>query len=70
MFQLCHVSEEGLACTECHNTAAMAARHFFNLQTSSFELDPAATIGGGSTKIGNYNGTSCSNIVCHGSEDW
>jgi predicted CxxxxCH...CXXCH cytochrome family protein len=66
-----HVSK-GYACTVCHNTTKLQTGHFINLETSGFEQDPAATIGGGSTMIGAYNGTSCSNntIPCHGFRAW
>ena len=71
-----HISR-GYACTVCHNPTKLATGHFSNLTTSTFEQDPAATIGGGSTSIGNYapsatratSGT-CSSIVCHGSQSW
>jgi predicted CxxxxCH...CXXCH cytochrome family protein len=69
-----HVSR-GFSCTVCHNTTKLATGHFSNLATSSFEQDPATTIGGGTTSVGSYtpsSGTSgtCSNISCHGSETW
>jgi len=57
------------ACTVCHNTAKMA-NHFGDLTTPGFETDPATTVGGGSTSVGSYDGTSCSNIACHGSKRW
>jgi len=57
------------ACTDCHNTAKMT-NHFGNLTTTSFEANPAATIGGGSTRVGSYSNGTCSNIACHGSERW
>ncbi|NTV14342.1 MAG: CxxxxCH/CxxCH domain-containing protein [Desulfobulbaceae bacterium] len=67
----------GYSCTICHNTSKLAGGHFTNLATSTFEQDPATTIGGGSTSVGNYapsatkatSGT-CSSIACHGSETW
>jgi predicted CxxxxCH...CXXCH cytochrome family protein len=71
-----HISA-GYSCTVCHNTTKLATGHFSNLATSSFEQDPAATIGGGSTSVGSYtpstsNATSgtCSSISCHGSKSW
>jgi predicted CxxxxCH...CXXCH cytochrome family protein len=71
-----HISQ-GYSCTVCHNTTKLATGHFSNLATSTFEQDPAATIGGGSTSVGSYapsatratSGT-CSSIACHGSQSW
>jgi predicted CxxxxCH...CXXCH cytochrome family protein len=60
----------GYACTVCHNTSTLQAGHFSNLATTTFEQSPAATVGGGSTSVGLYQGGSCSSIRCHGSERW
>ncbi|ORJ63354.1 c-type cytochrome [Geothermobacter hydrogeniphilus] len=60
---------EGFACTVCHNTAKMD-NHFGDLTTPAFETSPAATIGGGSTRVGSYANGKCSSIQCHGSESW
>jgi hypothetical protein len=60
----------GINCTKCHNTSVLANGHFSNLQTSSFEQDPATTIGGGSTSIGSYSGSTCSSVDCHRSRSW
>jgi len=65
-----HGTHSSRSCTDCHNTTTLAIGHFSNLETSTFEQDPADTIGGGSTRVGSYNGSSCSNIQCHGSENW
>lgn len=68
---------KGYACTVCHNPTKLATGHFSNLATSTFEQDPAATIGGGSTSVGSYapsatraNSGTCSSITCHGSQSW
>ena len=44
--------------------------HFGNLATPGFETDPASTVGGGTTRVGNYDGNSCSSVQCHGGEVW
>jgi len=64
-----HISHN-VDCWNCHNTTKLATGHFQNLETSAFEQDPAATIGGSGTSVGSYNGNTCSNIQCHGSENW
>jgi predicted CxxxxCH...CXXCH cytochrome family protein len=61
---------KGYSCTVCHNTDKLSNGHFDNLETSAFELSPAATIGGGSTSVGSYSNRTCSNIACHGSRSW
>ncbi|MFC1843659.1 CxxxxCH/CxxCH domain-containing protein [Thermodesulfobacteriota bacterium] len=64
-----HVRSEGFACTECHSTTKLATGHFSNLQTTTFELAPGATIGGSDTAIGsrwNDSSNTCSNLSCHG----
>jgi predicted CxxxxCH...CXXCH cytochrome family protein len=65
-----HVVSEGYACTVCHNTSSLQNGHFLDLQSSVFEQAPAATIGGGSTRVGSYSGGRCSNIQCHSSRNW
>ena len=65
-----HISHN-VDCWDCHSTTKLAnGGHFSNLQTTTFELDPGATIGGSGTRVGSYNGSTCSNIQCHGSETW
>ena len=56
-------------CTVCHNTSRMPD-HIGNLATDTFEVTPASTVGGSGTSVGSYDGTSCSSIACHGSENW
>ncbi len=41
-------------CTSCHNTDTLATLHFAGLTTSSFEVLPGDTLGGGSTNITSY----------------
>ncbi len=65
-----HVVSEGYACTVCHNTSTLQSGHFQNLATSGLEQSPAATIGGGSTRVGSYSGGRCSSIQCHSAESW
>ena len=65
-----HVNGEHVGCTSCHNTTTLQNGHFTNLQTTTFEQSPAATVGGGSTRVGSYSGGRCSSIQCHGSERW
>ena len=65
-----HVQSEGYSCTVCHNIDTLQSGHFTNLESSAFELNPADTIGGGSTSVGSYNNGTCSSIACHGSQNW
>jgi predicted CxxxxCH...CXXCH cytochrome family protein len=71
-----HISK-GYSCTVCHNTAKLSTGHFINLATTTFEQDPATTIGGGSTSVGSYTPSAsravsgtCSSVKCHGSRSW
>ena len=64
-----HAEHRNYSCTVCHNTDKMG-NHFGNLSTPQFETDPAATIGGGATRVGQFDGSSCSSIECHGNESW
>jgi len=61
---------QGFSCTVCHNTDVLVTGHFSNLESTGFELNPAATIGGGSTRVGSYSNGTCSSIECHGSQRW
>lgn len=61
---------QGFSCTVCHNTDVLLTGHFSNLESTGFELSPAATVGGGSTRVGSYSNGTCSSIECHGSERW
>lgn len=65
-----HVRRSSIDCWDCHNRSILQTGHFSNLETSAFEQDPADTIGGSGTSVGSYNGSTCSNIQCHGSESW
>lgn len=65
-----HVADKGYDCSVCHNTDKLNNGHFSNLSSSGFELSPADTIGGGSTRVGSYANGSCSSVQCHGSENW
>jgi predicted CxxxxCH...CXXCH cytochrome family protein len=65
-----HVQDKGFSCTVCHNTEVLQNGHFSNLESTGFELSPAATIGGGSTRVGSYANGTCSSIECHGSKSW
>jgi predicted CxxxxCH...CXXCH cytochrome family protein len=65
-----HVQDKGYGCTVCHNTVALSNGHFTNLQSSNFELNPASTVGGGSTRVGSYSNGTCSSITCHGDKRW
>jgi predicted CxxxxCH...CXXCH cytochrome family protein len=62
--------QEGYSCTVCHDTTTLQNGHFGNLESTSFELSPASTIGGGSTRVGSYSNGTCSSIACHGSKGW
>ena len=71
-----HVNQLGKLCTDCHNTTVLqngvggsGPTHWSNLNTSTFELDPAATVGGAGTQVNSYVGTTCQ-PACHGSETW
>jgi predicted CxxxxCH...CXXCH cytochrome family protein len=61
---------QGYSCTVCHNTTKLRNGHFSNLESSGFELSPASTIGGGSTRVGSYSNGTCSSVSCHGSHRW
>ncbi|MEI6207103.1 MAG: CxxxxCH/CxxCH domain-containing protein [Desulfuromonadales bacterium] len=41
-------------CTDCHNTATLADKHFAGLATPAFEATAAGTIGGGNSRITGY----------------
>ncbi|MCW8859388.1 MAG: CxxxxCH/CxxCH domain-containing protein [Deltaproteobacteria bacterium] len=64
-----HSTHSRYSCTVCHNSSRMDD-HIGDLNTETFEVTPASTVGGSGTSVGNYNGTSCSSIACHGREDW
>lgn len=64
-----HVSA---GCVACHNVSTLAAAHFVGLKTTTIDSTAAkASVGGGSTRVTSYNGTSrnCT-TSCHGSETW
>ena len=69
-----HINDEGVTCTECHNTTKLATSHFTNLANPGQWLDSAGlTIDGGTTEIpeGDYiEGTQSCNPNCHGQENW
>lgn len=50
-----HVSDAGLGCTSCHNTATLAASHFTHLETAVMEGPASATVGGGTSAVASYN---------------
>lgn len=64
-----HNEHRNYNCTVCHNSSRMND-HIGDLATETFEVAPASTVGGSGTSVGNYDGTSCSSIACHGSESW
>jgi predicted CxxxxCH...CXXCH cytochrome family protein len=57
--------DEGIGCTECHDTGKLAGNHFIGLDTPAFEEDPAQTI----RDDVNYSPPSC-NPACHRRESW
>jgi predicted CxxxxCH...CXXCH cytochrome family protein len=59
---------DGMACTACHNPTTLASGHFSNLETPTFEQNPATTIGGTVARPNmTYDGSSCYNTTgCHG----
>jgi predicted CxxxxCH...CXXCH cytochrome family protein len=63
-----HVNEEGIGCTECHDTARLATVHFNDLNTTAMTQSALTII-----DAANYSGGNCS-INCHGknhsSESW
>jgi predicted CxxxxCH...CXXCH cytochrome family protein len=68
-----HVNDEGLSCTQCHNTATLAGNHFTTLSTPAMEGPASATVGGGTTNVVTYNAGSCtptSGTGCHGARNW
>ncbi|MBU0484272.1 MAG: CxxxxCH/CxxCH domain-containing protein [Proteobacteria bacterium] len=62
--------KKGYSCTVCHNTTKLQTGHFSNLATTTFAQSAAATIGGGSTRVGSFQGGTCSSVSCHGTERW
>lgn len=50
-----HVSDAGLGCTSCHNTATLAVSHFTHLETAVMEGPASATVGGGTSAVASYN---------------
>lgn len=61
-----HVTDKGLNCVVCHDTAKLRNGHFGNLSTAAFEQSPSATI---KTSL-SYNGGTCQTPGCHGSKNW
>lgn len=61
-----HVTDKGLNCVVCHDTAKLQSGHFGNLSTAAFEQNPSATI---KTSL-SYNGGTCQTPGCHGSKSW
>jgi predicted CxxxxCH...CXXCH cytochrome family protein len=60
-----HVNEEGIGCTQCHDTLRLAVNHFTNLDTATMEGPASATM----LNSLQYLSNSC-NPDCHGSESW
>ncbi len=60
-----HVNQEGIGCTECHDTVKLAVNHFTTLNTTAMEGPALATI----RSSVNYNGTTC-NPACHDQQTW
>ena len=65
-----------VACTDCHDSNALAVNHFTGLTTPAFEATAASTISGGSTKITSYTPFTTSvpsgncTSTCHGARYW
>jgi predicted CxxxxCH...CXXCH cytochrome family protein len=57
-----HISEEGIFCTECHDTAKLSAVHFTDLETTAMN-EAGLTI----IDAANYTGSTCT-ITCHGED--
>jgi predicted CxxxxCH...CXXCH cytochrome family protein len=59
-----------IACTDCHNTGALATKHFVGLDTPTLD-PPGDTIGGVSTQVSSYNKTlkTCTTACHFGGED-
>ena len=60
-----HVNQEGISCTDCHDTTKLATVHFNDLNTTAM-TQAAQTLG---NQIQSYSGGSC-NPRCHGNESW
>lgn len=60
-----HVNGEGIGCTSCHDTTALAAVHFDDLTTTAMIQAPASL----GNQIITYTGGSCT-PRCHGNETW
>ncbi len=70
-----HVTDQHLACTDCHDTAKLAPGHFSNLSSAALTQLPAATL----RSYLNYTKPTCSPTsvpagnqvtVCHGGKTW
>lgn len=71
-----HLTEENKLCVECHNLTVLqngvggvGPTHWSGLGTQAFELDPANTVGGGTTAVSSYDGTTCQ-TTCHDDKSW
>jgi len=66
-----HSRHRTRSCTDCHNTGVLQTGHFQNLETTTFEQDPAATVGGGTTRVTSYDAaTNRCYPSCHSAETW
>jgi predicted CxxxxCH...CXXCH cytochrome family protein len=70
-----HLQAVGLACTDCHNPAKLAANHFRFLTTAAMEGPASATIGGAPAVVTAYNPatSSCTHnpiTGCHETRFW
>jgi hypothetical protein len=71
-----HIAEENKLCVDCHNPTVLQSgvggvgpTHWSGLATQAFELVPRNTVGGGSTSVTSYDGTTCK-TTCHGDKTW
>ena len=65
-----HWKHTEVACYNCHSVSTLASGHFINLETTTFEQNPATTVGGSDTQLESYDGSRCSNIACHNDKGW
>lgn len=63
-----HWNEGVRSCTSCHDTSKLATAHLAGLDNQGMDT-PAATVGGGETRVSSYTARTCTNS-CHERESW
>ncbi len=61
-----------IVCNDCHNLTTLNSQHYNNVKTltsGTVFVNPAATIGGGATRVIKYENSNCTNR-CHPTYKW